>query len=65
MLPLPVESVDPVLRQLADLRVDLVEQAFRLERRGRLDAADVALATSLRIAELCAELEAAGTKVGV
>lgn len=51
--------------KLAALRVELVEQAYALERQGRLDAADVAIATSVRVAEICAELEAAvvGVKV--
>jgi hypothetical protein len=31
----------------------LVDQAYALERQGRLDAADVALALSHRLAELC------------
>jgi hypothetical protein len=54
-----------VLDKLAALRVELVEQAYALERQGRLDAADVAIATSVRVAEICAELEAAvvGVKV--
>lgn len=51
--------------KLAALRVELVEQAYALERQGRLDAADVAIATSARVAEVCAELEAAGVGVKV
>jgi len=54
MLPAPAA---PVTDRLAALRAELVEQAFALERQGRVDAADVALAASHRIAELCAELE--------
>ena len=53
------------MEKLAALRAELVEQAFVLERQGRLDAADVAVATSARIAEFCAELEATGRKVEV
>lgn len=56
-----------VLDKLAALRVELVEQAYALERQGRLDAADVAIATSARVAEVCVELEAVGdwVKLGV
>ena len=41
-----------LLGKLAALRTELVEQAFHLERQGRLDAADVAIATSVRLGEL-------------
>ena len=54
-----------VAEKLAVLRLELVEQAFALERQGRLDAADVAIATAARVAEVCAELEAAGFGVKV
>ncbi|HRG56556.1 MAG TPA: hypothetical protein PLG56_10980, partial [Lacunisphaera sp.] len=36
----------------AALRVELVEQAFALERQGRLDAADVAITVSNQLGEL-------------
>lgn len=52
---MPPACDDPVLTKLAALRVELVEQACVLERQGRLDAADVAIATSARVAEVCAE----------
>lgn len=42
--------------KLDDLRLELVELAFTLDQRGRVDAADVAMTTSARIAELCNEL---------
>lgn len=45
--------------KLAALRTELIELAYRLERQGRLDAADVAREASARIAEFTAELEAA------
>lgn len=51
--------------RLAALRLELVEQAYALERQGRLDAADVTIATSARVAEICAELESAGVGVKV
>lgn len=37
---------------LAELRAELVDRAYDLERRGRIDAADVALAASARIGEI-------------
>jgi hypothetical protein len=45
------------LAKLAALQAELVEQAYALERQRRLDAADVALAASVRLAEIRAELE--------
>jgi len=44
------------LKQLDELRTELVELAFTLERRGRLEAADVALTTSARVGEIHEEL---------
>lgn len=38
--------------QLDALRAELVEQAFALERQGRLDAADVAITVSNQLGEL-------------
>ena len=42
--------------KLAELRTQLVELAFVLERRGQAEAADVAITTSARLNELCDEL---------
>jgi hypothetical protein len=56
---MPASPTDSVSDQLAALRAELVEQAYALERQGRLDAADVAIAASARVAELCSELSAA------
>lgn len=39
-----------VLAKLTALRVELVEQACVLERQRRLDAADVAITASVRLA---------------
>lgn len=39
-------------RQLEYLRRELVEQAYALDRHGRHDAADVAMQTASRLAEL-------------
>lgn len=47
-----------VRTQLDQLRTDLVELAFQLDRRGRPEAADVAMTTSARLAELCEALAA-------
>ena len=56
---MPDETADAIRAKLERLRIELVELAFRLECRGRLDAADVAVTTSLRVAELHDELSAA------
>jgi hypothetical protein len=53
---MPAASTASVADRLAALRTELVEQAYALERQGRLDAADVALAASHRLGEVCAEL---------
>lgn len=47
-----------MLGRLDDLRAELADLAFALERRGRLDAADVANAASARIGELREEFAA-------
>jgi len=45
-----------ILSRLEHLRTELVELAYTLDTRGQLAAADVAITTSARIAELCDEL---------
>lgn len=40
--------------RLRELQAELVESAATLDRRGRLDAADLALAVSARLGELLA-----------
>jgi hypothetical protein len=45
-----------VAEKLDHLRIELLELAFLLDRRGHVDAADVAMTTSARIGELCEEL---------
>lgn len=42
--------------KLAGLRVEFVDLAFTLERRGRFDAADVAMTASARVGELYDEV---------
>lgn len=44
-----------ILERLHELRIDLVDLAFSLECRGQMEAADVAIATSVRLAALCDE----------
>jgi hypothetical protein len=41
--------------KLAELRTQLVDLAFVLERRGHAEAADVAITTSARLNEICDE----------
>ncbi len=54
-----MNDVSPsMLGRLDDLRAELADLAFDLERRGRLDAADVANAASARIGELREEFSA-------
>jgi hypothetical protein len=50
------ESPTLVCDKLEELRTQLVELAFTLDRRGQAEAADVAILTSARLAELCTEL---------
>lgn len=45
-----------ILNKLSGLRNELVDLAFVLDVRGSCEAADVAITTSARLAELCAEL---------
>ncbi len=42
-----------LLHELVQLRAELVELAFTMDRRGRLEAADVAMMVSARVGELC------------
>ena len=51
-----VASATAIREKLDDLRTQLVDLAFTLERRGQMEAADVAIATSSRVGELCDEL---------
>lgn len=48
-------EVQAIARRLDRLRVELVDLAFELECRGKLDAADVANTTAAQVRELCAE----------
>lgn len=51
-----MERVTEILVSLDALRVELVDLAYELERRGRRDAADVALAVAGRVGEIHEEL---------
>jgi hypothetical protein len=53
---MPDAKPHPVMRELDKLRTELVDLAFMLERRGRVDAADLAMSISARLGELCAGL---------
>ncbi len=54
----------PVLAKLVALQAELVEQAYALERQRRLDAADVVIAVSVRLAEIRAEIETGASQPG-
>jgi hypothetical protein len=51
------ERAAELLGRLDALRVELVDLAYLLERRGRLDAADVALAVAGRVGEFQDEFD--------
>ncbi|MCX6953302.1 MAG: hypothetical protein NTV51_14205 [Verrucomicrobia bacterium] len=53
---LPATERHRVLGKLGGLRTELVELAFVLDRRGRPEAADVAMTLSGQLGELCEEL---------
>lgn len=46
-----------IQEKLDRLRTELADLAFLLERRGRLDAAEVAMTTWIRVREIGEELE--------
>lgn len=54
-----MDRVTDMLGRLDALRTELADLAYGLERRGRLDAADLAVAVSARIGEIHDELAAA------
>ncbi|MBL9215624.1 MAG: hypothetical protein JNG83_09125 [Opitutaceae bacterium] len=56
---------EQLLAKLAALRVELVDLAYQLDVQGRLEAADVAMATSARVAEICEEFSGGQSKVTV
>jgi len=53
MRPAEVSELAALRAKLAGLRAEFVDLAFALERRGRIDAADVAMTASARVGELC------------
>lgn len=63
-VPRHAAHADDILAKLDALRTELADLAFTLDRRGRCDAADVALSVSARVAELRDEVAGAGTPVG-
>jgi hypothetical protein len=46
-----------VLARLAALQTELVDEACTLDRRGRVDASDMANMIAARLGQLCHELE--------
>lgn len=44
-----------IMEKLDRLRTELIELAYTLDIRGQLGAADVAMITSARLGELCAQ----------
>ena len=60
MTPTVDSEIRAILDKLETLRVELVELAFTLDRRGRTDAADVAMQIRGRVGELCEEFVAGG-----
>jgi hypothetical protein len=52
-----------LVERLVQLSTELVDLAYELERRGRMDAADVASATAARLRELCARDSLAGVEI--
>jgi hypothetical protein len=55
----PVRKNRSIFEKLARLRVELVDQAYLLEHRGRRDAADLAIMISARVGEICDDPELA------
>ena len=53
-------KTDALLDKLESLQIELIDLAFVLDSRGRCDAADVAITTSVRLGELCVEFRSAG-----
>jgi len=51
-------ATNETLSKLDALRTELVDLAFELECRGQVNAADVAVTTSIRLGELCEEFAA-------
>jgi len=56
-----MDRVTDTLDRLDALRVELADLAYTLDRRGRLDAADLAVAVAARIGEIHDELAAGAT----
>ncbi|MBC8011762.1 MAG: hypothetical protein H7067_16880 [Burkholderiales bacterium] len=52
-------SETDLIGRIDALRGELVELAFTMELRGRIDAADVATGAAARLGELCAEFDQA------
>ncbi len=55
MPPAEASDLRALRAKLAGMRAEFVDLAFALERRGRIDAADVAMTAPARVGELCDE----------
>lgn len=51
-------DTDKWLEKLSGFRTELADLAFLMDRRGRAEAADVAMMAFARIGEICEELQA-------
>ncbi len=60
---MPEPKADFIFERLLALRTELVDRAFILECRGRLDAADEAMTISAQVAEILEEFETARLKM--
>lgn len=54
--PMPSATTETLRARVERLRTELVDLAFTLDVRGSCAAADVAMTTAARLAELCEEL---------
>lgn len=56
--PVTRTDTDKWLEKLSVFRTELADLAFSMDRRGRAEAADVAMMAFARIGEICEELQA-------
>ena len=63
--PMSESQIRLVMEKFAALRTELVDRAFVLECRGRLDAADEAITISAQLAEILEELEIPRLEAGL
>ena len=51
---------NPLRKKLASFRIELIDLAFVMDRRGHPEAADVAMTISARLGELCEDCNGSG-----